>query len=353
MSDIDLARRASIELLFDGVDITKPLHHFFQSATYTDNESNEIDDLQIRLVDRENIWLRRWLNDALQAEHSDPAGFTIGASILQQNWRTDGKDVLLECGQFSLDDVIADGPPTNIILGATALPFGSKIRQTKKNKTYKKKRLSAIAREIAAGGGMSVIYESSYDPLFDEIEQDDISDIEFLLTLCRNAGLTLKVTDNTLVLYSQIELDKQPASIDIVYGDGTYDKYRFHTGSAHSKYTSCRVRNSKRTVAGIAHITDMGIFGTGQQLEVTENVKSVAEAEKTALNRLWLANRLAFTAQFKMSGGDPKWRAGIAVNLIDWGVLWSGKYIIMQAIHTVRKSGYSTDIKLRRVLEVY
>ena len=44
--------------------------------------------------------------------------------------------------------------------------------------------------------------------------------------------------------------------------------------------------------------------------------------------------------------------ASVTVELKGWGA-FDGKYIITQAVHTVGGSGYTTQIKLRRVLEGY
>lgn len=59
MSDSNLARRAKIQVAFDGVDITSSIAPYILSATYTDNEEDETDDLQIELQDRDGIWLTK------------------------------------------------------------------------------------------------------------------------------------------------------------------------------------------------------------------------------------------------------------------------------------------------------
>lgn len=49
MSDKDVARRTTAEFVFAGTNITKSMVPYFLSATYTDNEEGETDDLQIKL----------------------------------------------------------------------------------------------------------------------------------------------------------------------------------------------------------------------------------------------------------------------------------------------------------------
>lgn len=72
MSDINLARRTSIEVFFAGTNITKSMQQYLISLSYTDNEEDETDDLQIKLHDRDKIWLEKWLNDAIQAAADTP-----------------------------------------------------------------------------------------------------------------------------------------------------------------------------------------------------------------------------------------------------------------------------------------
>ena len=66
---------------------------------------------------------------------------------------------------------------------------------------------------------------------------------------------------------------------------------------------------------------------------------------------LRLKNKYEYTATFTLPG-NPDLVAGVTVMLSGWGA-WDGKYIISQAKHTIGKSGYTTQIRLRHVLEGY
>lgn len=72
MSDKSMARRTDVEVYFDGVDISASMRKYLLSLSYTDNEEDETDDLQITLEDREEVWLKYWLNKAVQAAASGP-----------------------------------------------------------------------------------------------------------------------------------------------------------------------------------------------------------------------------------------------------------------------------------------
>lgn len=67
MIDKDLARRTDFSVTIGGIDITPDLKPYFIDLTYTDNESDETDDLQIKVQDRDGIWREKWLNTAVHA----------------------------------------------------------------------------------------------------------------------------------------------------------------------------------------------------------------------------------------------------------------------------------------------
>lgn len=73
MSNKEQARRTTAAIVFGGTDISRSILPYLLSLTYTDNEEDEADDLQIKLQDRDGIWLEKWLNDAIDAAASTVA----------------------------------------------------------------------------------------------------------------------------------------------------------------------------------------------------------------------------------------------------------------------------------------
>lgn len=359
MSDKDLARRAMAEVAFDGVNITNSIRPYLLALTYVDNEEDEADDLQLRLQDREGVWLCRWLNDAVQAAAEAAGGGTgmrIQAAICRKNWSGDGKDMVLDCGEFELDAIDASGPPSNITIKATSLPFSARIRQTKKSKAWEAYKLSGIAQEMAVANGMVCMYESTTDPFYARVEQCKTSDIEFLSRLCHDAGLSLKATNKILVLFDQAAYEAKGAVLTLKRGDGSYLKYKLLIGTADTQYQSCRVRYTDpvdgKLLQGTAYVADYKKDGKdNQQLEITAKVSSALEAKSLAGKTLRLHNKYARTAVFTLPG-NPSIVAGVTVKLEGWGA-WDGKYIVKQAKHALGNSGYTVQAALRRVLEGY
>lgn len=451
MSDANRARRTAVEVSFDGADMTETIRPYLLSLSYVDNEEGETDDLQIKLQDREGVWLTKWLSNAVEAAATvaapeTPSGggsaagagvyrvtaksglnvragpgtdyrkvgglaygstvtvkevsgnwgvvagggadgtdgyssmsylelvensggntetstgkgpstvLKIGCAIVRENRDGDGKDAVLDCGSFELDTVNVSGPPSVVVLKATSLPYTASIRQTEKTRAWEGYTLSRIAGEMAAEGGMACMYEAAEDPYYPRAEQYETDDMEFLLGLCRNAGISLKASNNILILFDQAAYEKKPEVRVIRRGDGSYEKYKLATGSADTLYSSCRVSYTDpatgKSVEGIARVEDYDEESkNNQQLEVTAKAADPDEAKALAEKRLRLHNKFSRTASFTMPG-DPALCAGLTVRLEGWGG-WDGKYIIRQAAHTVDSGGYTTKIELRRVLEGY
>lgn len=348
------SRRTAVEISFDGTDITEDIRPYLRSVTYTDNEEDTADDLQIRLQDREGLWLTGWLNEAVQAAAA--AKLKIRAAFVRQNWTGNGETVKLPCGDFELDSVQAGGPPSEVTLKATSLGFSAPVRQTKRSKAWESYDLAGIAREIARANGRKLLYESASKPFYKRAEQTKSSDIAFLSRLCQDAGLSLKCTDSQLVIFDQAAYEAKPPVLAIKRGKaGGYTKYSLSSGAADTQYASCRVRYrdpaTGKLIEGTAEAAGADAE-SGQCLEVWAKVSGASEAKALAAKRLRLHNKFTRTASFTFPG-NPALAAGVTVLLEDWGG-WSGKYLVRQAKHTVDAAGgYTTQISCRRVLEGY
>lgn len=289
------------------------------------------------------------------ASSSKPvSGMKIQAVIVQRNWYGDGKDKLLDCGEFELDSIKAGGPPAAVTIKGTSLPYASAARQTVKSKSWEAYYLSGIAKEIASNAGMGCMYLADVNPYYTHKEQYKVSDIAFLSSLCKDAGISLKVTNGILVLFEQSAYERKGSAITIKPGDGSYTKYSFSVGKADTEYQSCRVRYTDpatgRCFSGIAYIEDYKESDKNQQLEITAKVASAAEAKALAAARLRLHNKYMRSASFTLVGNVDA-VAGVNVTLSGWG-MFDGKYVIKRAKHSVGGSGYTTTIDLRLALEV-
>lgn len=432
MSAKDEARRVELRLKFQNVKAPLNINKYLSSLTYTDEEEDKADDLQLTFDDRERKWLGDWLKitptivkttkqvkkevaaenvinytvkkgDTLWAIAKQYLGsgtkypqiasenniknpnliypgqvfkITVGgavtttvteveetvkqaaepklisATIVQKNWHDNGKDVVLSCGTFELDSVDASGPPTKITLKGTSIPYTSTMRTAKKNRAWENCNLKEITQQIGKEAGLQVMYLAENNPVYKRKEQIQKSDITFLQKLCKAAGLALKVTIMTIVVYDAAEYDGKPPIKTIRYGSGDYLSYKLGTSLHDTAYTSCHVSytdpDSKETIEST--YTPDSTDGTGQVLEVNEKVNSTEEAHELAKKRLREKNTQQFTASFSMLG-DVQLVAGATVRLKGFQS-FDRKYKITKATHKLT-GGYTTDIELKQVLEGY
>ena len=360
------ARRAAVEVTFDGTDITSSIRPYLLSLTYTDSEEDQSDSLQIQLQDRDGLWLESWLNKAVEA--SAASKLSMSATITPENWGSGGGS--LPTGRFELDSVDAGGPPATVTIKGSSLAYGSSIRQTKKTKAWENYSLSGIANEIAGNAGLTCMYEAARNPTYKRKEQTKKSDITFLSELCHDEGISLKCTDGQLVLFDQSVYEALPPVATIkkdggrilpaapqahgAYGKDpkclAYETYNLSTGAAETQYGSCRVSYrdaaSGKCIEGIAK-ADGDDGDSEQRLEITAMVSSAGEAKALAEKHLRLHNKFNRSASFTLPGNTAL-VAGVTVMLEGFGG-WDGKYMVKQATHTVG-GGYTTKIDLRKVL---
>jgi phage protein D len=435
MSDKDTARRTDLKVIFEGVDISVDIRPCLNSLTYTDNQEDKADDLQIAVDDRENIWLGSWLNTPAQPEtsgasatsgtgwnigdevtvtgtpqyssygngkpgtavtnhkgkitnlnlksgvpypiHVDQKGWfaenqvskgeafvskdtgsggakgaTMQAVIVQENWTGDGKDKVLDCGLFEVDSIDVSGPPQKVTLKGTSIPYTSTARTQKKTKAWEKIKLSGIANEIAAANGLKCMFESAYDPLYTRKEQVQESDIVFLKRLCKDAGISLKVTAKIIVLFDEAAYEQKAAVRTIKKGSTDVLSYSFSTNLNDTSYSKCHVSYTDPATGKVIEYTytPESSDKSGQVLEINEKVSSKEEARQLAMKRLREKNKGEYKANFTLVG-DVLMVAGVTVTLSGYG-FFDGKYIVEQAVHTV-SGGYTVAITLHKVLEGY
>ena len=279
-------------------------------------------------------------------------GTEIHAMVIQKNPYSNGKDKVLDCGVFEIDSVSYTGPPQKLSIKATSIPYKTELRQTKHSRTWENTTLKNMGAKIAKRNGMKFMYLSDSNPTYKRKEQVNMTDIAFLKKMCKKAGISLKVTSKTIVLFDAADYEKKKEVKKIKAGKGNILSYSFSTKTADTAYSSCHViytdPNTKKTIE--ATYTPENANSDGQKLEIKQKVSSVAEAQELARKSLRAKNKGETTAEFTLVG-DVDYVAGITVRVYGYGE-FNGKYIVEQATHNIT-GGYKTQIKLRSCLEGY
>lgn len=276
----------------------------------------------------------------------------VTAVLIQKNWDSTGKDLRLDCGTFEIDSIDVSGPPAKVALKSTSIPYTSTLRIEKKSRAWEKITLKDIGNQIAAESNLKLMYEAVYNPTYKRKEQVQTSDIAFLQKLCKAAGMALKVTTLTIVIYDAAEYDGKPAIKTFRYGSSDILSYKFGTSLTDTAYTSCHVSYTDpetKEVIEYTYTPDSGT-GTGQTLEVNEKVTSTEEAMELAKKRLREKNTQEYTGSLKVVG-DVRLVAGCTVKLKGFQS-FDRKYKVTQAKHSLT-GGYTVDLQLKQVLEGY
>lgn len=339
---------------YNGKDISQDLTAFLESISYTDNLSGYADDIDIKLEDRAGLWESDWFPDR---------GATLDVTLTSMNWKNllSGTNQL-HVGIFAIDSIDGSGPPREIDLKAVSVPDNNELRGVDRTRSWEKAELKTIANDVATGAGMELVYDSEDNPTLDRVEQTEQSDLSFLLKLCEDNGLALKICNNQVVIFNETDYEKAEPKITIVRPGTIYTEakdmmyvdnitgYRMHAVTR-DIYKACHVQYSD-TSSGEnieATFTDPS-KKEGKTLQVKEQVKSIAEAEKLAKKKLREKNRDEWTMTVDTVGNFAL-LAAATVNVLGFGK-FDGKYIIISAKHDIR-SGYTTSVDLRRCLNGY
>lgn len=336
------ARMASIKAVYNGKDISADISKYLKSFSISEVISGEADNAEITMHDREELWQGDWMPDR---------GATIDISIILTDWQSELDDKVLPLGKFELDEIKNSGPPNTVQLKMVSIPNNAAIRSVEKNKAWEKTKLSVIAGDIAKESGLELFYDTQEDPLLDRAEQSEQTDLSFLMKLCKDAGLALKVSDQKIIIFDMEKYEQA----DVVM---TIDKAKtsilsFDASSTiHDIYKACHVKSqNNKSEAHIEYTFTAPDKKEGLTLEVNEKVESIAEAEKLAKKKLREKNQEEVTMSMSLPGNFNLMAAN-TVQIAGFH-FYDGKYIIKKSSHTIDTGGYKTKIELRRCIDGY
>ncbi len=335
------ARRARLKLLYNNKDISADLAAYLKSFLYTDHASGKADDLQITVEDRDGLWMGDWMPDK---------GATLKAALVTEHWQEQDKTEELPLGIFEIDSIDGKSSPTEITIKALSIPESSSLRGEEKTRSWEKVKLSAIAGDIASNAGFTLFYDTDDDPEQDRVEQTEQSDLAFLQKICEDAGLSLKIADQQIVIFDDEKYEALDPVMTIKRGWSWIVDYSFST-STRNVYSACKVEYySPGDNQNISYtFTAPNKPATGKTLVVNQRVSRLSEAEQLAKKKLRKQNREETKISFTLLG-DVRLLAATTVMVEGYGKL-DGKYFIEEAEHA--GCGYRVKLDLRKVLEGY
>lgn len=388
------ARKSSVQISISGKDITHDLAPYLISFTYNDKSSVEVDDINLTLEDRDDLFIDDW--------HPD-LGEIIECRIICRNWVKPGDKLELYCGKFEIDEITLNGPPSTIQIKAVSM-LNSKLRRELHNKPWEKVTLEEICQGITKANNMELVFDAE-DVDIDRVEQTDQSDLSFISKLCSDYGYNIKIDGETLFIYAEEIYEAK----DIAFNISRFEVESYQGNrQAHDLYKECKVqyydpnkkgthhakvkhrdsytknlpqalqqsgdknwqnnlpaalreqygskskkpkpdKKKKKTYSTYTYLDQANINGTGKTLVIRAKVKSQAEAEKLARAALRQKNKSEQTLEFS-SIGITTAIAGVVVETGDFG-RYDGIYLINDTTHQINKGGgYTTSVRMHRVL---
>lgn len=346
-------------------DVTTDIVPDLLEFSYDDKDGGQADEISLSLKDETGKWASSWRPDS---------GEVVKAYI--QRGTVSKPDIELYCGTFFVDRISAKGSPRTIELSAVSIPLKTPIRRRKFKRAWEGQKLSQIAGKIAKESELEFLFDSSSDPIFDRQDQNSETNLKFLKRLCENAGLSVKVTDCQLVIFSQAEYEKKDPVQTIVLGQSPILSWSFEQSQSET-YKSVKVtyRDPKQKSAHSAGgydintgfyerskpggnpavmqytYTDETVGEDGQVFELKTRAKSIREAKRLAQSKLRELNRRAVTGSLELIG-DVTLVAGVVITVEGFGS-FDGNFYVDSARHSVSGSGYRTSVLVHRCLKDY
>ena len=327
------SRRTTINILYQGKDITRDLAPALLSFAFTDNAKDTADDIAITLEDRTGLWLHDW---------TPSKGDVITASIIHSSG---AKTISLPCGSFSIDQVEYSYPPAVLSIKAVSSSVKRSASQVKKTRAWESVSLREICADIAAWNNLALMMDTSADAFFERIDQVQESDLEFLRELCADYGQAVKIQEGRIVIYDLAEYEAKAPVLTISLDDERLLSFKFTSKSAkvvRSVKVSGHNPIKDETYEG-EYLDDLE-EGSERYEEAVEYLESQSEAETAAKERCIESNRKEITGSLSLKG-DVSLCAGVMVDCVDFGQ-FSGKHFVNKASHKVDRSGYVTSLEL-------
>lgn len=328
------ARRAEVEITYEGKNITTPIDQYLESFSYTDIASGESDRVQIDLHDIGKEWMDAWMPSK---------GDRVSGGIILRDWKVDGETERIYCGEFELDEMSFSGRPLSCGFGAVSIPRNEPFNVQVRTKTWEGITIRQIAEEISGRAGVSLYYEAD-DIGIEIIEQNEETDCKFLYSVCADYGLAMKVYANKIIIFDEETYEGCPSVRTVDETD--MEKWSYESTMA-GTYTGAVIRFTDPNDEEEYEVT---IGGGSRILEINENTDSIEDAERKGIAKLNNENKKAVTMKITLMA-DPVLTAASCIDVTGLGGKIDGKYYIDKV--TTKKSGSGAcqmSLELHRVV---
>lgn len=335
---VGLGRRCLPAVKFNGKSVSKFINDYVEKVVYDDVASGDSDTLTLQLHNVDMIWLKSWF---------PVKGDRVTVGLMFYNWYTEGKNRILVCGDFLLDQANPKGGPLTENLDCISLPTNTAINSTKRTKTWKEVTTKQIAAEIAAKYSLTLLYDAP-EYTISSLEQTTKTDSAFLYDICKDYGLGMKLYNNRIVIYGKSDYEKKKAAAVLNRSSFIDDNWEIvdtltgtYTG-AKASYKNSKTGKTVSVYVGLVAEDDP----KARTYSISEQFNDATDARIKAAAKVNLENEKACTLSGTITA-RPEIVAGMTVKVEGFGK-YSGKYFVDEVKTTVSDSGTSQDISLHR-----
>ena len=296
-------------LVVNGADVTTKMYENSASMTYTDNDGDEADSLDIKVAGK---WEKVSFKDTAEL------------------WLGYARSNVWHVGTFTVQSVKIGAFETTI--KATSANFNDGLKE-KNDTVHKKKSIKSIVEEIAAKQGLKV--RCNVEGNFEYILQQDESDIHFLTRLAKDNNAIFKIKKDELIFINRDKTNTHIIDVAECYGDGPGVTFNNRTiySSAIATYWDSK-ENKTQTVR----------VGSGRPvLKEDEHFESRAEALRSLESNLKSANRGEVSGSLTIYGIDVV--AGNKLELKGDERFKGLKFGITRVTHSIGDGGFSTALE--------
>lgn len=322
---------AHFKITYNGKDISADLTRYLTGVNYTDRVIGKSDEITIDLEDSDGLWRNTWY-----PQKKDKIKLQMGYD-----------DLLVDCGEFEVDEIELSGPPDVVQLKGIATWVTSAMR-TKDSYAHENKTLKEIAQTVCDKLGLT-LQGTIYTIRIARSTQDRETDLAYLKRISDEFGYVFSVRGTVMTFSSVYELEAGLPVRTFNREDITSYNIRDKTSGTYKNAMVIYHNPKSGEPVEFDQPADTTIPVASEDTLV---IKNKAETNEQAMLKAKAALHWANTKQKEGSiviPGDPLMVAGNNFDLDDMGIL-SGRYHILESIHSeTRSGGYITTLQIKQV----
>ena len=331
-------RRVIPSVSFNGKNVKEKLTDYLEAISYTDVACGESDSLRIDLQNIDLNWLKDWY---------PTKGDKIEASILFQDWVSEGANLSINCGEFILDTIGFKGGPAGASFEALSIPAEDSFKETGRTKVWENVTVKGIGAEIAKKYSLGFMYDAK-ELKIKKVEQSEQSDSAFLYDTCKKYGLAMKVFRHKIIIFDKGKYENKNPVATIKRSDFVDDSWDYkdtlmgtYTGakasykkSSNSAEENCFIGFIKEDAKGsrVLRLNEQSDDINDAKFKAAAKVNEANEGTTTISGQIW---------------ANPKIVAGATVKLEGFGKP-DGKYFVDKVVTSIAEEGATQEIQLHR-----